>query len=131
MGLFKGLFVGVHASNATIRILFLPTCYLLLSTPFLLILSRYYRLDSKLTSLLGHRSFADILLQLFVGLIAFLLPTRIISGKRYGASQDERKRRVQQLPYWIPGVRHWVNVVFRGERWLEGVRYVRSWKVED
>jgi hypothetical protein len=125
MGVFKGLFVGVYASNRAIRVLFLPLCYFLLSFPFVLVLARYYQFDSKISNtLFKDRSLTDTLLQVFVGLVAFLLPTRILSGRTSSASQDGGKRRVQQLPYWIPGVRHWGNIVFGGEGWLKGIRYV-------
>jgi hypothetical protein len=108
MGVFKGLFVGVYASNSAIRVLFLPLCYLLLSTPFTLVIAHYYHFDSRiLAALFGERSLTDTLLQGFVLLIALLLPTR-----------------VQQVPYWVPGMRHWGNVVFGGERWMSVLRYV-------
>ncbi|KAF2680160.1 hypothetical protein K458DRAFT_445376 [Lentithecium fluviatile CBS 122367] len=123
MGVFKGLFVSVYASNGAIRVLFLPVCYVLLSIPFVLVLARYYRIDSSIASFLfAERSFTDTLLQVFVSLVAFLLPTRIISARSQSVSQDGRKRRVQQMPYWIPGVRHWANVVFGGEGWMKGLR---------
>lgn len=125
MGVFKGLFVGVYASNATIRVLFLPLCYLLLSTPFVLVLARYYRVDSWIKHrLFEEQSLTDFALQGFVLLVAALLPTRILSARSAGQTQDG-KRRVQSLPYWVPGVRNWTNVVLGGERWFKGVRYVK------
>jgi hypothetical protein len=126
MGVFKGLFVGVHASNGIIRAAFLPLCYLLLSTPFILVLARYYRIDSWISAtLLKDRSLTDSALQAFVLLVVFLLPTRILSSRYQSVRNDGGKRRVQQVPYWIPGVRHWGNIVFGGEGWLRGVRYVK------
>ena len=123
MGVLKGLFRGVYGSNRVIRMLFLPFCYLLLSSPFLLVLARYYQFDSRLFEVFGtEKRLTDIALQVFVGLIAFLLPTRILSGKSSDRDQDGGKRRVQQIPYWIPGVRHWGNIVFGGEGWLKKVR---------
>jgi hypothetical protein len=125
MGVFKGLFVGVCASNSAIRVLFLPLCYLLLSTPFTLVVAHYYQIDSRIwAALFGERSLTDTLLQGFVLLVAFLLPTRIISARSQSGPKDGGKRRVQQVPYWIPGVRHWGNVVFGGERWMRRLRYV-------
>ncbi|KAJ4302998.1 hypothetical protein N0V90_001889 [Kalmusia sp. IMI 367209] len=104
MGVLKGLFLGVYGSNGVIRVLFLPLCYLLLSSPFILVLARYYQFDSRLFEVLGkEKSLTDIALQVFVGLIAFLLPTRILSGKNWDRDLDGGKRRVQQIPYWIPG----------------------------
>jgi hypothetical protein len=125
MGVFKGLFVGVYASNSAIRVLFLPLCYLLLSTPFTLVIAHYYQIDSRiLAALFGERSLTDTLLQGFVLLIALLLPTRIISARSQSVPKDGGKRRVQQVPYWVPGMRHWGNVVFGGERWMSVLRYV-------
>jgi hypothetical protein len=125
MGVFKGLFVGVYASNSAIRVLFLPLCYLLLSTPFTLVIAHYYHFDSRiLAALFGERSLTDTLLQGFVLLIALLLPTRIISARSQSVPKDGGKRRVQQVPYWVPGMRHWGNVVFGGERWMSVLRYV-------
>lgn len=126
MGSFKGLFLAVYASNSIIRMLFLPLCYLLLSSPFLLVLVRYYGLDSKLFDNVGRdKSVKEIALQVFVGLVAASLPTRYFSGKDWNTVQDGGTRRVQQVPYWIPQVRHWGSVVFGGEGWLNKVRYVK------
>ncbi|KAF2446159.1 hypothetical protein P171DRAFT_519732 [Karstenula rhodostoma CBS 690.94] len=123
MGSLKGLFLGVYASNSVIRTLFLPLCYLLLSSPFLLVFARYYGIDSKLFELFGKdKSVKEIALQVFVGLVAASLPTRILSGKNWNPDQDGGTRRVQQIPYWIPQLRHWGNVVFGGEGWLKQVR---------
>ncbi len=124
MGFFKALFIGVHASNAATRALFLPLCYVLLSSPFLLILSRYYRVNTKLSAVLGERSLAEHALAVFVCAMALLLPTRMVSGRSRGGGPEGRVRSVQLLPYWVPGVRHWGDLVFRGDAWLEGVRYV-------
>lgn len=126
MASLKGLFLGVYASNGLIKTLFLPICYLFLTCPFVLLAIYYYRSDLQaLTAGLGkNRSATDILLQLFVSVVAFVLPTRILSGKDWSTSENEGKRRIQQLPYWIPGARHWGNIAFGGERWLKGHRYV-------
>lgn len=125
MGILKGLFLGVYASNGAIRLLFLPLCYLLLSSPFLLVFARYYGFDSRLLELFGKdRSIKEIALQVFVGLIAASLPTRLLSGRNWSQEQNGGTRRVQQLPYWIPGLRHWGSIVFGGEGWLKNVRYV-------
>ncbi|KAK7190047.1 hypothetical protein DPSP01_006344 [Paraphaeosphaeria sporulosa] len=123
MGSLKGLFLGVYASNSVIRTLFLPLCYLLLSSPFLLVFARYYGFDSRLFEFIGKdKSVKEIALQVFVGLIAATLPTRILSGKNWNSYQNGGTRRVQQIPYWIPQVRHWGSVVFGGEGWLKKVR---------
>lgn len=127
MGSLKGLFLGVYASNSVIRTLFLPLCYLLLSSPFLLFLARYFGIDSRLFELFGKdKSVKEIALQLFVGLVAASLPTRYLSGKNWNLDQNGGTRRVQQIPYWIPQVRHWGSVVFGGEGWLKKVRCVET-----
>lgn len=126
MGVFKGLFLAVYASNRPIRVLFLPLLYLLLSSPFLLIVTRYYKLDAQVLALLvENRSATDILLQLFVTVIAFTLPTRILSGRGWNAANNEGKRRVPTLPYWIPAARHWWNIVFGVEGWLKAAWYAQ------
>jgi len=131
MGVFKGLFLGVYASSNSIRVLFLPLCYLLLASPFLLVVGRYFQIDSKISSALStERSNTDILLQLFVGLVAFCLPTRILSGRNWDRDHNEGKRRVQQMPYWIPSLRHWGNVVFFLEGFLKAVRYTEPEMIE-
>lgn len=102
--------------------LFLPLCYFLLSSPFLLIMGRYYRIDTMLLKLVGDHSGAEILLQIFISLVAFSLPTRIISGMINSKNQHGSKRKAQLLPYWFPGARHWADLVFRGENWLKKAR---------
>lgn len=123
MGLLKGLFIAVYGSDGVIRTLFLPLCYFLLSTPFILAISHYLELDSKLLAALPlkDKNLTDLALQVFVGLIVFALPTRLISGKSW-SSKDGGKRRVQQMPYWIPIVRNWWSIVLGGERWLKKAR---------
>jgi hypothetical protein len=124
MGSLKGLFLGVYASNSVIRRLFLPLCYLFLSSPFLLVLARYYGFDSRLFELFGNdKSVQELALQVFVGIVAATLPTRVLSGKIWAQDRNGGPRRVQQIPYWIPQVRHWGSVVFGGEGWLKNVRY--------
>lgn len=122
---FKGLFVGVYASNGGIKAMFLPVLYLLLSAPLISVLIYYSHIKTEfLNNLLPARNPTDILLQIFVSVIAFTLPTRILSGRNWKNTHDGGKRRIQQIPYWIPGLRHWFNIVFGGEGWLKGVRYV-------
>ncbi|KAF2637853.1 hypothetical protein P280DRAFT_406635 [Massarina eburnea CBS 473.64] len=121
MGL-KGLFVGVYASNSVLRTLFLPLLYFVLASPFVTVLVFYLKPDLGALNFWKNTSTTDILLQVFVSAIALLLPTRILTGKGLAGSKDAGKRKVQQLPYWIPGLRHWGNLVFGGEGWLKGVR---------
>jgi hypothetical protein len=105
--------------------IFLPLCYLFLSSPFILAFIWYYGFDTKLLDAIGREKNAkEIALQLFLGLIAASLPTRILSGRSWDQNQHGGKRRVQQIPYWLPGVRHWTSIVLGGEEWLKSVRCV-------
>ncbi|KAF1971817.1 hypothetical protein BU23DRAFT_535965 [Bimuria novae-zelandiae CBS 107.79] len=123
MGSLKGLFLGVYASNRAIRVLFLPLCYLLLSSPFVLVFLRYYGFDSKLLAFFGRdRSVKEIALQFFVGFIAATSITRVFSNNSWERNQNGGRRRVQQVPYWVPGMKHLPGVVFGGEEWLNKVR---------
>ncbi|KAF2205808.1 hypothetical protein GQ43DRAFT_477048 [Delitschia confertaspora ATCC 74209] len=122
MAFTRNLFLGVYASNGFIRWLFLPLCYLLLTSPFLYIILRRYSLYTPfLEAIPKHWTTPDILPQVFVSLIAFCLATRVISGKNL-CSANGGQRRVQLIPYWVPGLRHLGNVVSGGERWFKRVR---------
>lgn len=118
------LFLGVYsAEGGILRVLFQPLCYLFLSSPFALLVSRYYGLHQKaLEHIPQDYKTPDIWPQLFVAIVAILLVTRVISGKNIGASKDGGKRRVQFLPYWIPGIKHLGNIVVGGDGWLRNVR---------
>ncbi|KAF2272299.1 uncharacterized protein EI97DRAFT_406550 [Westerdykella ornata] len=119
----KTLFLGVHTSNGIIRNLFLPLCHLLLFSPFALLALRHYRLDQQILEHVPEDyKTPDIWPQVFIAIIAVLLATRIISGSNSGLGKIDGKRRVQLLPFWIPGFRHWGNLVFGGETWLKSVR---------
>jgi hypothetical protein len=120
----KNLFLGVYMENGILRLLFLPLCYLLLSAPLSLLVARYFKLDQKpkeffLAALTNPDAFPQISIAC---LIIFYLTRRLSGG---GNDTVNGKRRVQLLPFWVPGVRHWFNVVLGGEKWLEGVRYVK------
>jgi hypothetical protein len=117
MGFLKSLFSGVYASNGCIRLVFLPLCYALLISPFALLLIRLYKIRT-VEYISDYYGAADIIPQLFVFLVTVSLATRSLSG----VSKNERKGRVQLYPYWLPGIRHWGNIVFGGEGWLKSVR---------
>jgi hypothetical protein len=122
----KTLFLGVYtAERGILRMLFLPLCYLFLFSPFTLLALRYYNLHQTALEYIpqGCKT-PDIWPQLFVAIITVFLATRIISGADSTVSKDGGKRRIQLLPFWIPAVRHWGNIVFGGEGWLKTVRYV-------
>ncbi|PSN59878.1 hypothetical protein BS50DRAFT_579681 [Corynespora cassiicola Philippines] len=120
MGSLKSLFLGVHASNATIRTLFLPFCYLVLTSPFILLVLRYF--GFRVENSIPHQAKApEFVPQVLISFVAVFLATRIISGT-LGSKNGGGKRRVQLLPFWVPGPRHWGNVVFGGEAWLRKVR---------
>ncbi|KAF2261062.1 hypothetical protein CC78DRAFT_535955 [Lojkania enalia] len=123
MGVLKNLFLGVYASNAGIRLLFLPLCYAFIISPFAVLFARKYNIHQKLIEYIPEDyKTADRLPQLFLSLVPVILATRLISGRRYGAVDEGRKRRVQLLPYWIPGFRHCINVWFGGDSWFNGIR---------
>ncbi|OAL51064.1 hypothetical protein IQ07DRAFT_610966 [Pyrenochaeta sp. DS3sAY3a] len=123
MASLRTLFLGVYASNAIIRALFLPLCHLALLSPFFLALAWYFGLGQVTeNSILADYSWFDILPHIVLTSVFLLLPTRLISGSAPGKSKNGGKRRVQLLPYWIPGVRHFWSLVFGGEKWLSNVR---------
>ncbi|KAH7087817.1 hypothetical protein FB567DRAFT_354675 [Paraphoma chrysanthemicola] len=124
MASLRTLFLGVHASNRAIRVLFLPVCYVLLLTPFLTLAGYYFGLGQKLSAHVPEDfSWFDLIPQAALSAVFLLLPTRLFSARSdVGPSKDGGKRRVQSLPYWIPGVRHFWSIGFGGERWLKGVR---------
>lgn len=117
MGVLKSLFSGVYASNASIRLVFLPLCYAALASPFVLLFLHIYNVNSWGFVPDGYAT-ADIVPQFFVLFVATSLATRFLSGR----GKHDRQGRVQLHPYWVPGVRHWPNVIFAQESWLRGVR---------
>ena len=122
----RTLFLTVHASNGLIRLLFLPLCYLALSSPFVLAALWFLGFGQTLQTVLPPRfSLFDLLPQVVLATVFVLLPTRLLSALGVAAkSKDDGKRRVQSLPYWIPGLRHLGSMVFGGEKWLKSVRLV-------
>ncbi|KAH7122694.1 hypothetical protein B0J11DRAFT_436784 [Dendryphion nanum] len=121
----KSLFLGVYASGTSIRLLFLPLCYLFLSSPFLVLVARFYKLDKKILEHVPEvYKRSDTYPQVFAALATVALFTRLLTGTKIGSggSSYGGKRRVQLLPYWVLRLRHWGNVVFGGESWLKGVR---------
>jgi hypothetical protein len=124
MAALKLLFLGVYASNEVIKVLFLPLCYFLLLSPFLVVVAYYFGVGQALSNFVAEDlSWIDILPPLVLSSVFVLLPTRLLStAGDAGKSKDGGKRRVQSLPYWIPAFRHFWSLVFGGERWLKGVR---------
>ena len=124
MASLRTLFLGVYASNAVIRVLFLPLCYVLLLGPFLTLAGYYLGFGRTLRAYVPEDfSWIDLLPQIVLSTVFVLLPTRLLSGWGHATKSDHGgKRRVQSLPYWIPGSRHFWSVIFGGERWLKGVR---------
>ncbi|KAF2742256.1 hypothetical protein M011DRAFT_453519 [Sporormia fimetaria CBS 119925] len=117
----KTVFLGVYTSGGLLTWLFLPLCYLLLLSPFVLLALRYTDFDQRVLHYIPDVARTpDVWAQVLIAFVAVALATRFLSA-RHGA-RDERPRRVQLLPYWIPGVRHWGNVVLQGENWLKSVR---------
>ncbi|KAF1839054.1 hypothetical protein BDW02DRAFT_540476 [Decorospora gaudefroyi] len=123
MGSLRTLFLAVYASNSIIRALFLPLCYLTLSSPFALAITWYFGFGSTIQKFIPvNFSWFDLLPQFALSAVFLLLPTRLLSGSSKPIKSQDGKRRVQSLPYWIPGARHLGSIIFGGEEWLNGVR---------
>ncbi|KAF1850998.1 uncharacterized protein K460DRAFT_271331 [Cucurbitaria berberidis CBS 394.84] len=123
MSSLRTLFLGVYASSGIIRVLFLPLCYLLLSTPFTLVIAWYFGFVQTLQTFIPEEfTWIDLLPQITLSAVFLLLPTRLLSSSRDGVKNKDGKRRVQSLPYWIPGVRHFGSVIFGGEGWMKSIR---------
>lgn len=123
MGSLRTLFLSVYASNGVIRTLFLPLCYLTLFSPFILVLAWYFGIGHTLEKAIPEDfSWFDLLPAFAISAVFVLLPTRLLSSSGKVVKSQDGKRRVQSLPYWIPGVRHLWSIVFGGEEWLNGVR---------
>lgn len=116
------LFLGVHGSNGLIRALFLPAWYTVLLSPFTLAIAWYFGLDRAVQSYLPEEfSWFEVLPQLALLSVFFLLPTRLFSASGATAKSKDGKRRVQSVPYWIPGFRNLGSLVFGGEQWLKSI----------
>jgi hypothetical protein len=123
MGSLRTLFLAVHASNGIIRALFLPACYLTLFSPFALAIAWYFGLLQTVEDLIPEDfSWFDLLPQFAISAVLFLLPTRFFSASGNVTKSKDGKRRVQSLPYWIPGFRNLGSIAFSGEEWLKSVR---------
>jgi hypothetical protein len=132
MASLKGLFLGVHASNGVVRVLFLPLWYLMLFSPFLIAIAYFYGLGQTLQNLVPEDfAWFDLLPQVVLSAVFLLLPTRLLSGSgSNGKIKEGGKKQVPSLPYWIPGVRHLGSIISGGEEWLKGIGQVlliRSW----
>ncbi|KAG9195967.1 hypothetical protein G6011_01088 [Alternaria panax] len=123
MGSLRTLFVSVYASDGIIRTFFLPLCYLVLFSPFLLALAWYLSFGGIVQNVIPEDfSWFDLLPTFAISAVFVLLPTRLLSNSGKVVKSQDGKRRVQSLPYWIPGVRHLWSIAFGGEKWLSGVR---------
>ncbi|KAH7348054.1 hypothetical protein BKA66DRAFT_432647 [Pyrenochaeta sp. MPI-SDFR-AT-0127] len=125
MGSLRTLFLAVYTSNGIIRVLFLPLCYIALLSPFTLAIAYFFGLDQAIRRLIPEDfSWFDLLPQIVLSAVFLLLPTRLLSGSGDATKSKDGggKRRVQSLPYWIPGVRNFGSIAFGGEEWLKGVR---------
>jgi hypothetical protein len=120
----RTLFLGVYASSAAIRALFLPVCYVMLLSPFITLVGYYLGFGRTLKAYVPEDfSWTDLLPQIALSTVFLLLPTRVISGSRGASkSKDGGQKRVQSLPYWIPGFRHFWSIISGGEAWLKSVR---------
>ncbi|EUC38107.1 hypothetical protein COCCADRAFT_22453 [Bipolaris zeicola 26-R-13] len=123
MGSLKTLFLAVHASNGIIRALFLPACYVTLFSPIALAIAWYFGFLQTLENLIPEDfSWFDLLPQFAISAVLFLLPTRFFSASSNEVKTKDGKRRVQSLPYWIPGFRNLWSIALSGEEWLGSVR---------
>ncbi|USP75826.1 hypothetical protein yc1106_03100 [Curvularia clavata] len=123
MGSLRMLFLAVHASNGIIRALFLPACYLTLFSPFVLVFAWYFGFLQRFENFIPEDfSWFDLLPQFALSAVLFLLPTRFLSASSATNKSKDGKRRIQSLPYWIPGLRNFTSIAFSGEEWLGGVR---------
>ncbi|KAI4640749.1 hypothetical protein J4E93_008341 [Alternaria ventricosa] len=123
MGSLRTLFLSVYASNSVIRTLFLPLCYTTLFSPFILALAWYFGFGQTLqNSIPEDFSWFDLLPAFAISAVFVLLPTRLLSSPGTVTKSQDGKRRVQSLPYWIPGVRHLSSIAFGGEEWLASIR---------
>jgi hypothetical protein len=120
----KSVFLGVYASNGVIRRLFYPACLLLTTSPLILLILRYFNAYQQIWEYTPSAlKTSETWLQIFIAVVWSFLVTRVLSGRSTnGSSTKDGKRRIQQLPYWVPNLRHWTNVVFGGERWFKSVR---------
>jgi hypothetical protein len=125
MGSLRTLFLGVYTSNGVIRTLFLPLCYLTLFSPFALAISWYFGFGHTISRFIPDNfSWFDILPPFAISAVFVLLPTRLLSASGKVSKSNAGKRRVQSLPYWIPGAQHFGSIAFGGEEWLNGIRLV-------
>lgn len=127
MASLRTLFLAVYASNTAIRVLFLPVCYVLLLAPFLTLAGYFLGFGQSMRAYIPEDfSWTDLLPQVVLSAVFLLLPTRLLSGWTNGnKSNDGGKRRIQSLPYWVPGFRNFWSIVSGGEVWLKGVRLVQ------
>ncbi|KAH9872726.1 hypothetical protein J1614_005120 [Plenodomus biglobosus] len=123
MASLRTLFLGVHASNGLIRALFLPIWYTALLSPFTLAVAWYIGLGKAVENYLpADFSWFDVLPQFALLSVFLLLPTRLLSASGATAKTKDGKRRVQSVPYWIPGFRNLGSLVFGGDQWLKTIR---------
>ncbi|KAF2012882.1 hypothetical protein BU24DRAFT_352266 [Aaosphaeria arxii CBS 175.79] len=120
----KTVFFSVYGSHTAVRLAFLPLCYFLVFSPFLVLLVRYYGYDQEFVQRIPSRYRSpDALAQVFAALVTVGLFTRILTGTKFGngSMRDGHKRNVNILPYWIPRLRHTPNLLFRGDSWLSSI----------
>ncbi|CAA9958090.1 hypothetical protein PTMSG1_01663 [Pyrenophora teres f. maculata] len=121
----RTLFLAVYASNRVIRALFLPLWYTMLFSPFALVIAWYFGFDQTVLRFIPENfSWFDLLPQFAVSTVFVLLPTRLLSSSSKVTTTENGKRRVQSLPYWIPGLQHFWSIAFGGQKWLSDIRLV-------
>ncbi|RMZ73200.1 cytochrome p450 [Pyrenophora seminiperda CCB06] len=119
----RTLFLAVYASNRVIRALFLPLWYITLFSPFALAIAWYFGFDQTVRQFIPENfSWFDLLPQFAVSAVFVLLPTRLLSSSSKALTSKNGTRRVQPLPYWIPGLQHFWSIAFGGQEWLSDIR---------
>ncbi|KAI2487451.1 hypothetical protein Ptr902_01584 [Pyrenophora tritici-repentis] len=119
----RTLFLAVYASNRVIRTLFLPLWYTTLFSPVALAIAWYFEFDQTVLQFIPENfSWFDLLPQFAVSAVFVLLPTRLLSSSSKVITTQNGARRVQSLPYWIPGLQHFWSIALGGQEWLNGIR---------
>lgn len=116
--------MGVYTSNSLIKNTFLPTCTLLILSPFVFLLARALGFEAFFSRIPQDWKTLAVLPQIVLSLVAITLATRIISGRRVFSSNDgnEGKREVPEVPYWIPGLKHLGQFIWSEEGFLKSAR---------
>ncbi|KAF2490336.1 hypothetical protein BU16DRAFT_470648 [Lophium mytilinum] len=117
----RSIFYGVNASNAIIKQGFIPSCWLLLTSPFILLIVRFLRVDISPLSIIPEawRSL-EFIPQAVFAFVVVGLSTRILSGR--APRSNEFARRVPAVPYWMPWTKNLEPYLLSDYGFLRSVR---------